>query len=124
VNEKALKPKSRAGIKAKADKPTITAIVESDCPPPEVFLEQAKKEPKRVLLTEYIATIKTLRDEKKFTFRAIADWFAERGVETDHSAVYRAYIAYIPSAERDPREDWSDVDEPGYADVNVGIKKP
>src|ERR1017187_6069338 len=117
------KPKSPAVAKAKANKPPVTAVVQSDCPPPAVFLEEAKKEPKRILLMDFIRTITTLRDEKKFTFRAIAEWFAKRGVETDHSAVYRVYLASTPEHQRHPDQDWSDVDEPGYGDENVELKK-
>ena len=73
---------------------------------------------------EYWSTIKTLRDEKKFTFRAIAEWLGKRGIETDHSAVYRTYLAAIPAQDRDPWTDWSDVDEPGYGDEAVEMKKP
>jgi hypothetical protein len=119
-----VKPKSPAGAKAKADKPPITAVVQSDCPPPEALLAEARKEPKRILLMDFIGTIKTLRDEKKFTFRAIAEWFAKKGIETDHSAVYRAYLAAIPEQERSPFENWEKVDVPGFADENVELKKP
>jgi hypothetical protein len=118
------KPKSTAVAKAKADKPAITAVAESNSLPPELLLEEAKKEPKRILLMDFISTIYTLRDEKKFTFRAIAEWFGQKGIETDHSAVYRTYLASIPPQQRLPNEDWSDADEPGYGDENVTVKKP
>lgn len=118
------KSKLTAVAKAKVGQQPVTPVVQTDYPSPEAFLEEAKKEPKRKLLMEYIGTIITLRDEKKFTFRAIAEWLEQRGVETDHSAVYRAYLAAIPPQERDPREDWEEVDEPDYADENVKVKKP
>ena len=118
------KSKSSASAKTKADKPSVTAVVQSDCPPPDALLAEAKKEPKRILLMDFIGTINTLRDEKKFTFRAIAEWFGQRGIETDHSAVYRTYLATIPERERNPEDDWSHVEELGYADVNVELKKP
>ncbi|MGA2787501.1 MAG: hypothetical protein ABSF60_08235 [Verrucomicrobiota bacterium] len=118
------KSKSTAGAKAKADKPPVTAVVQSDCPPPEAFLEEARKEPKRILLMDFISTIMTLRDDKKFTFRAIAEWFAKRGIETDHSAVYRVYLAATPEEQRNPNQDWSDIEAPDYADENVELKKP
>jgi hypothetical protein len=116
--------KSKPTATSKADKQAITAVVQSDCPPPDVLLASAKKEPKRVLLMDFIGTINTLRDEKKFTFRAIADWFAKKGIETDHSAVYRAYLTAVPIQDRNPDEDWSDVAEFDAADVNVELKKP
>ena len=90
---------------------------------PEAFLEEAKKEAKRILIADHIETIKALRDEKRFTFRAIAEWLGKRGIDTDHSAVYRAYLADIPAEARHPEQDWSDVDEPGYGDENSVEKK-
>jgi hypothetical protein len=85
---------------------------DSEIPAPDAFLEEAKNEPKRKLISDHIETINTLREEKRFTFRAIAEWLTKRGIETDHSSVYRAYLAAIPEDRRDPSEDWSDVDMP------------
>ena len=86
------------------------ACAERGCPEPEAFLAEAKSEPKRKLLLDHIATINTLRDEKKFTFREIAAWFNKRGFETDHSAVYRAYLSAVPEDQRRPEQDWSEVE--------------
>ena len=84
-----------------------------EVPAKEAFLEDAKGEPKRKLITDHIETINVLRNEKRFTFRAIAEWLTKRGIEADHSAVYRAYLAAIPEENRDPREPWDDeVDVP------------
>jgi hypothetical protein len=125
MRNRTLKTKLGAAAKAKAEKPPVTAVVQSDCPPPEAFLEEAKKEPKRILLMDYISTINTLRNEKKFTFRAIAEWLVARGVETDHSAVYRTYLAAVPPQYRNPDDNWpAEVDEPGFGDVNVKVKRP
>jgi hypothetical protein len=88
------------------------AVTQPECPKPEAFLTEAKSEPKRKLLSDHLMTITTLRDEKRFTFRDIDDWFNKRGFETDHSAVYRAYLGNIPPENRNPDEDWSDVDAP------------
>jgi hypothetical protein len=118
-----IKTKPAAVAKTVADKSPITAVAHSDCPAPEAFLEEAKKEPKKILLSDYIGTIRTLRDEKKFTFRAIAEWFEKKGIETDHSAVYRTYLACIPEQRRDPEADWSKVDEPGFGDENANVKR-
>lgn len=49
------------------------------------------EEPDRRLLEEYGDTIRLLRDEKRFTFREIAVWLQEHGVECDHNSVYREY---------------------------------
>jgi hypothetical protein len=85
---------------------------DSEIAAPDAFLEEAKNEPKRKLITDHIETINVLRNEKRFTFRAIAEWLTKRGIETDHSSVYRAYLAAIPEEHRDPRESWEDVDIP------------
>lgn len=85
---------------------------DAEIPAPDAFLEEAKNEPKRKLISDHIKTINMLREEKRFTFRAIAEWLTKRGIETDHSSVYRAYLGAIPEDQRDPSEDWSDVDMP------------
>ena len=92
-------------------KAVTTAVPESTLTPREEFLEEARREPKRKLVWDHIETINHLRNEKRFTFRDIAAWLTARGVEMDHSAVYRAYIAAIPKDKRDPRDDWTEVDE-------------
>lgn len=84
----------------------------SEIPKPNAFLEEAKREPQRKLITDHIQTINVLRNEKRFTFRAIAEWLTERGFETDHSSVYRAYLAAIPEENRHPDEDWEEIDIP------------
>ena len=81
-------------------------------PEPNAFLEEALSEPKRKLIGDHIDTINVLRDKKRFTFRAIAEWLTKRGIEADHSSVYRAYLGAIPEHQRDPDADWSDVDMP------------
>jgi hypothetical protein len=78
-------------------KPTDGAqVVELENPPPEYLLEEAMKEPDRKLLEEYIQSIKVLRDNKRFTFREIADWLKQYGVIADHNAIYRAYLKHMP----------------------------
>ena len=119
-----MKPHQRKLQKAKAKSQPVAETVpghlpstpasmpDSQVPPRDAFLEEAKKERKRKLITDHIQTINTLRNEKRFTFRAIADWLTKRGIEADHSSVYRAYLGAIPEDQRDPRENWSDVDQP------------
>jgi hypothetical protein len=119
---KAPKAKLKAVEEIKTDKPSNPMGTQSSEIRPEALLEEAMKEQKRVLLMDHINTIVVLRDEKKFTFRAIADWLSERGIEVDHSAIYRAYLACTPERMRNPDQDWSDVDEPGYGDENVTVK--
>jgi hypothetical protein len=93
-----LKPKAKAT--AEAGKSADSAAVRPDFPSPGALLKEAKKERKRVLLMEHIETINILRDEKKFTFRAIAEWLSQKGIKVDHSAVYRTYLAAIPEEKR------------------------
>ncbi len=42
-------------------------------------------------INEYRGTIKTLKDQKGYSFRKIVEFLAEHGVPTNRSAVYRAY---------------------------------
>jgi hypothetical protein len=55
---------------------------------PEEILEAAKAAPHRNPLEDHRATIETLR-QKKYTWREIADFLNDRGVETDHTTIYR-----------------------------------
>jgi hypothetical protein len=101
-----MKMTKRTGKRAKAatppaqnikPKPTDGAqVVQLENPPPEYLLEEAMKEPDRKLLEEYIQSIKVLRDNKRFTFREIADWLKQYGVIADHNAIYRAYLKHLP----------------------------
>ncbi|SRR6266498_560500 len=75
------------------------SVIHLEFPPPEYLLERARGEPNRKLVEDYNDTIRVLRDEKGFTFREIADWLTENGVEADHNAVYRAYTKGMPESE-------------------------
>jgi hypothetical protein len=72
------------------------SVFTPDVPHPGILLELAIREEDRRILDEYIQTIQVLRDDKRFTFREIAGWLNENGVETDHNAVYRAYMRHVP----------------------------
>ena len=52
------------------------------------LLEEAKKQPKKVSLSEYKEAIGVLRD-KGYTWRDIANFLNDRGVETDHTKIYK-----------------------------------
>jgi len=69
----------------------IVNTVNLDFPPPDVLAQAAMKEPNRKLIQNYIETIQILRKDKGFSFREIADWLTENGVQADYNAVYRAY---------------------------------
>lgn len=94
--------------KAPAGKSPVGQLAGSEVSLPNAFLEEARKEAKRQLLSDHIETINLLRDEKRFTFRAIAEWLSARGIATDHSSIYRAYMAAIPEDRRHPDEDWEE----------------
>src|SRR5579864_241082 len=67
-------------------------------PPPDVVLQWAGEEPDYRTLGEYADSIGILR-EKGFSYREIADWLSEHGIEADHNAVYRAYTNSLSYSE-------------------------
>ena len=52
------------------------------------MLRDAKRAPERETLAAHRETISTLR-QKNYTWREIAEFFRERGMETDHSKLFR-----------------------------------
>ena len=58
---------------------------------PQQLQVEARKEQPRRGLDEYGETIRVLREEKGFSFREIAAWLRERGVNVDHNAVWRTH---------------------------------
>jgi hypothetical protein len=104
-------PKAKAKVVIHGMMEPPAAVAASDVPNSEAFLEEAKSEPKRKLILDHVKTIKVLRDEKNFTFSAIADWFMKKGFQTDRSAVYRAYLLAVPKEQRDPNDqDWQEME--------------
>src|SRR5579863_9112160 len=75
----------------KAELPTVPQVINLENPPPEYLLQEAKNEPQRRVLDDYGDVISLLRDEKRLTFREIAEWLNGYGFEVDHNAVYREY---------------------------------
>jgi hypothetical protein len=71
-----------------------------DYPPPEYVAEMARGEPNVRLVEDYTEAIEILRDEKRLTFREIAEWLQQKfGIEADHNAVWRAYTKGLPENE-------------------------
>jgi hypothetical protein len=70
---------------------TEVRVVQLEMPPPDALLREAEEEPNYRNLASYCPVIDKLRS-KGFSYREIAEWLTERGVEADHNAVYRVYI--------------------------------
>jgi hypothetical protein len=64
-------------------------------PPPDLLFREAMEEPDRQLLADYADTIRLLRDDKRFSFREIAEWLQGYGIECDHNSVYREYTKFL-----------------------------
>jgi hypothetical protein len=64
---------------------------------PEQLLEEAIAEAvhPRTPLTVHLQTIVVLHEQKRMTYRAIANWFVSRGIGVNHSMVFRAYQAAL-----------------------------
>jgi hypothetical protein len=94
-----MKTKSKAKTAKTETKSSVARRVAgeqvSDGPPPAfVLLQLAEAEPDQTELREYFDVIKTLRS-KHFSFREIADWLTEKGIEADYNAVYRVFTKYM-----------------------------
>jgi hypothetical protein len=80
----------------KAEVPTAPGVrvVQLSGPiPPDIALQEAQQELDKNFLLQYLETMHVLR-EKGFSYREIASWLAERGVDVDHNEVYRVYMEY------------------------------
>ncbi len=73
-------------------------VVQVEMPPPDALLREAEEEPNYRSLASYCPVIDKLRS-KGFSYREIAEWLTERGVEADHNAVYRVYINSLSDQE-------------------------
>jgi hypothetical protein len=74
-------------------------LAEPAPPPTDYLLELALKERRKVDLSQHANTISTLRDDKNFTFREIAGWLKDKGIEADYNAVYRVYTRHMSAKE-------------------------
>jgi hypothetical protein len=66
---------------------------------PQRLRAEAEKEPSRRGLEDYSEAIRVLKEAKGFSFREIAAWLQQRGLNTDHNAVWRAYSRTNPSGQ-------------------------
>ena len=76
----------------------VVRVMQLEMPPPEALLREAEEEPNYRDSSEYCPVIATLRG-KGFSYREIAEWLSERGVELDHNAVYRLYTRNMSDQE-------------------------
>lgn len=67
-------------------------------PHPDDLMHEAEEEANYRDLADYTQVIGKLR-EKGFSYRDIAEWLTERGVEVDHNAVFRVYTQKMTEAE-------------------------
>ena len=65
---------------------------------PQQLRAEAEKEPRRRGFGDYGETIRVLKEEKGFSFRDIATWLQQRGLNIDHNAAWRSYSKTTPSA--------------------------
>ena len=75
----------------------------SELPDPNVLLEEALAEDDKHYLRPYGAIIRALR-EKKFSYRQIADWLNERGLDVDHNSIYREHTKHMNPEEESIQE--------------------
>jgi hypothetical protein len=85
-------PPKIASVPASATSVQVVSSVpgSSIMPDPVALFRQAEEEPDIQTLSAYLDSIQMLR-EKGFSYREIAEWLSDRGVEVDHNAVYRVY---------------------------------
>ena len=88
---------------------TEVRVVQLEMPPPDALLRQAEEEPNYRDLSEYCPVIATLRG-KGFSYREIAEWLSERGVELDHNAVYRLYTRNLSDHEAKMEDQEADLE--------------
>lgn len=75
----------------------------SELPDPNVLLEEALAEDDKHYLRPYRTTIRALR-EKKFSYRQIADWLNDRGLDVDHNSIYREHTKHMSPEEESAQD--------------------
>ena len=60
-------------------------------PTPSNYGRRPKRNPPDEASADYSEAIRVLKEDKGFSFREIAAWLQQRGLNTDHNAVWRAY---------------------------------
>jgi hypothetical protein len=78
---------------------------------PQQLRAEAEKESPRRGLEDYSEAIRVLKEDKGFSFREIATWLQQRGLNTDHNAVWRAYSKTNPSSQLGETNERNEQDE-------------
>ncbi len=86
-------------------------------PSPERLQLEAEGEPNYRDLSSYASVIGTLRG-KGFSYREIAEWLSERGLEVDHNAVYRVYTNSLSDYDAHLESQRADEDAQAEAERN------
>ena len=106
--EKPAVPSTAAATQPAESIPEVR-VVQVEMPPPDALLREAEEEPNYRDLSEYCPVIATLRG-KGFSYREIAEWLSERGVELDHNAVYRLYTRNMSDLEAKMEDQEADLE--------------
>ncbi len=84
---------------------------------PQQLRAEAEQEPRRRGLDDYAETIRLLKDEKDLTFREIAVWLQQHGLNVDHNAVWRTYSkGTLERPARSSREGTARIEQPRVHD--------
>ena len=81
-----------------------------NAPRPDDIYFAARAEKPKAPLREYMDAIVELRDNKRFSFREIAEWFSENVAQTDHNAVYREYKKHKNKELEQEEKEWGPID--------------
>ncbi len=73
-------------------------------------MELAEQEPDYSDLAEYVDVMATLRG-KGFSYREIARWLGERGVEISHNTVYRLFTRDMSYGEAEAEKQEASLEE-------------
>jgi len=84
-------------------------VVQLEMPAPDALLREAEEEPNYRDLNQYCPVIATLLG-KGFSYREIAEWLSERGVELDHNSVYRLHTRNMPDLEAKMEDQEADLE--------------
>lgn len=100
TSKKKARPKTETALKiaAATELPSSSPPTVISAPPPDVLEQWAEEEPDLFDLGAYFGAMRTLRS-KGFSYREIAEWLTDHGVQVDHNTVYRVYTRNLSDHE-------------------------